>query len=91
MPPISLAFFWHQHQPYYPDDLSGENLVAACVDDLEAIPGQREPNGVTETHAEHRRRHARRRDRQEFAVEMTDRQAAGHAGDDSLEPEAHRV
>ena len=26
MPPISLAFLWHQHQPYYPDDISGENL-----------------------------------------------------------------
>ncbi|MBL8848765.1 MAG: hypothetical protein JNG89_03740 [Planctomycetaceae bacterium] len=26
MPPISLALFWHQHQPYYPDDVSGENL-----------------------------------------------------------------
>jgi len=22
---VSLAFFWHQHQPYYPDDLTGEN------------------------------------------------------------------
>jgi alpha-amylase/alpha-mannosidase (GH57 family) len=22
---ISLAFFWHQHQPYYPDDVAGEN------------------------------------------------------------------
>ena len=22
---IALAFFWHQHQPYYPDDVSGEN------------------------------------------------------------------
>jgi alpha-amylase/alpha-mannosidase (GH57 family) len=22
---LDLAFFWHQHQPYYPDDLSGEN------------------------------------------------------------------
>jgi len=22
---VDLAFFWHQHQPYYPDDLSGEN------------------------------------------------------------------
>ena len=22
---ISLAFFWHQHQPYYPDDVGGEN------------------------------------------------------------------
>ena len=22
---VSLALFWHQHQPYYPDDVSGEN------------------------------------------------------------------
>jgi len=22
---VALAFFWHQHQPYYPDDLSGTN------------------------------------------------------------------
>jgi alpha-amylase/alpha-mannosidase (GH57 family) len=22
---VSLAFFWHQHQPYYPDDMAGEN------------------------------------------------------------------
>jgi alpha-amylase/alpha-mannosidase (GH57 family) len=22
---IALAFFWHQHQPYYPDDVGGEN------------------------------------------------------------------
>jgi len=22
---VSLAFLWHQHQPYYPDDYSGEN------------------------------------------------------------------
>ncbi|HVU85751.1 MAG TPA: hypothetical protein VHD36_00400 [Pirellulales bacterium] len=22
---VALAFFWHQHQPYYPDDVSGEN------------------------------------------------------------------
>lgn len=22
---ISLAFVWHQHQPYYPDDVAGEN------------------------------------------------------------------
>ena len=22
---VSLAFFWHQHQPYYPDDVSGDN------------------------------------------------------------------
>ncbi|HEY2839276.1 MAG TPA: glycoside hydrolase family 57 protein [Pirellulales bacterium] len=22
---ISLAFIWHQHQPYYPDDVAGEN------------------------------------------------------------------
>lgn len=27
MHPISLALFWHQHQPYYPDDLSGETLM----------------------------------------------------------------
>src|SRR4051812_14547725 len=25
MSDIALAFFWHQHQPYYPDDFSGEN------------------------------------------------------------------
>ena len=25
MPRVSLALFWHQHQPYYPDDVSGEN------------------------------------------------------------------
>ena len=22
---VSLAFIWHQHQPYYPDDVAGEN------------------------------------------------------------------
>jgi alpha-amylase/alpha-mannosidase (GH57 family) len=22
---LDLAFFWHQHQPYYPDDVSGQN------------------------------------------------------------------
>jgi len=22
---VSLAFFWHQHQPYYPDDVANEN------------------------------------------------------------------
>ncbi len=22
---VALAFFWHQHQPYYPDDITGEN------------------------------------------------------------------
>jgi alpha-amylase/alpha-mannosidase (GH57 family) len=27
MQPISLALFWHQHQPYYPDDLGGETLM----------------------------------------------------------------
>src|SRR3954451_20632663 len=27
MQPISLALFWHQHQPYYPDDVSGETLM----------------------------------------------------------------
>src|SRR4030095_13018670 len=25
MPPIALAFLWHQHQPYYPDDIAREN------------------------------------------------------------------
>ncbi len=25
MPTTALAFFWHQHQPYYPDDLGNEN------------------------------------------------------------------
>jgi alpha-amylase/alpha-mannosidase (GH57 family) len=25
MADIALTFLWHQHQPYYPDDLSGEN------------------------------------------------------------------
>jgi len=24
---VSLAFYWHQHQPYYPDDVAGENLM----------------------------------------------------------------
>src|SRR5438270_12782701 len=24
---ISLAFLWHQHQPYYPDDVAGDNLM----------------------------------------------------------------
>lgn len=27
MQPVSLALFWHQHQPYYPDDLTGETLM----------------------------------------------------------------
>jgi alpha-amylase/alpha-mannosidase (GH57 family) len=27
MQPIHLALLWHQHQPYYPDDLSGETLM----------------------------------------------------------------
>lgn len=27
MKPISLALFWHQHQPYYPDDISDETLM----------------------------------------------------------------
>jgi len=27
MQPVSLALFWHQHQPYYPDDVSGEVLM----------------------------------------------------------------
>src|SRR5947208_17013684 len=25
MPDVALAFLWHQHQPYYPDDLAGDN------------------------------------------------------------------
>ncbi len=25
MSEVALAFYWHQHQPYYPDDLTGEN------------------------------------------------------------------
>ena len=25
MPTVSLALMWHQHQPYYPDDVAGEN------------------------------------------------------------------
>ena len=25
MADIALTFLWHQHQPYYPDDVSGEN------------------------------------------------------------------
>ncbi|HZZ79196.1 MAG TPA: glycoside hydrolase family 57 protein [Gemmataceae bacterium] len=25
MSEVALAFFWHQHQPYYPDDFAGEN------------------------------------------------------------------
>jgi alpha-amylase/alpha-mannosidase (GH57 family) len=25
MADIALAFLWHQHQPYYPDDISGQN------------------------------------------------------------------
>jgi alpha-amylase/alpha-mannosidase (GH57 family) len=25
MAPIAVAFLWHQHQPYYPDDVAGEN------------------------------------------------------------------
>src|SRR6185436_1730424 len=25
MSEIALAFFWHQHQPYYPDDVGGDN------------------------------------------------------------------
>ncbi len=27
MQPVSLALLWHQHQPYYPDDVSGECLM----------------------------------------------------------------
>src|SRR5438132_13674175 len=25
MAEVALAILWHQHQPYYPDDLAGEN------------------------------------------------------------------
>jgi alpha-amylase/alpha-mannosidase (GH57 family) len=25
MPTVALALMWHQHQPYYPDDVAGEN------------------------------------------------------------------
>src|SRR5213076_3100053 len=25
MKELTLALFWHQHQPYYPDDVGGEN------------------------------------------------------------------
>jgi alpha-amylase/alpha-mannosidase (GH57 family) len=25
MPDVAVAFLWHQHQPYYPDDVAGEN------------------------------------------------------------------
>src|SRR6187399_1950442 len=27
MQAIHLALLWHQHQPYYPDDVSGETLM----------------------------------------------------------------
>jgi alpha-amylase/alpha-mannosidase (GH57 family) len=27
MMPLHLAILWHQHQPYYPDDVSGETLM----------------------------------------------------------------
>ncbi|MCH7989519.1 MAG: alpha-amylase/alpha-mannosidase [Planctomycetes bacterium] len=27
MQPVALAFLWHQHQPYYPDDVSGQTLM----------------------------------------------------------------
>lgn len=27
MQPVTLSLFWHQHQPYYPDDLAGETLM----------------------------------------------------------------
>jgi alpha-amylase/alpha-mannosidase (GH57 family) len=27
MSQVNLAFFWHQHQPYYPDDVAGETLM----------------------------------------------------------------
>jgi alpha-amylase/alpha-mannosidase (GH57 family) len=27
MHPVSVAFVWHQHQPYYPDDVAGTNAM----------------------------------------------------------------
>jgi alpha-amylase/alpha-mannosidase (GH57 family) len=27
MQPVTVAFFWHQHQPYYPDDVSNQTLM----------------------------------------------------------------
>ncbi len=27
MHPLSVAFVWHQHQPYYPDDVAGNNVM----------------------------------------------------------------
>jgi alpha-amylase/alpha-mannosidase (GH57 family) len=27
MSDVTLAILWHQHQPYYPDDVSGETLM----------------------------------------------------------------
>ncbi|MEX2111808.1 MAG: glycoside hydrolase family 57 protein, partial [Pirellulales bacterium] len=27
MHPLSVAFVWHQHQPYYPDDVAGTNVM----------------------------------------------------------------
>jgi alpha-amylase/alpha-mannosidase (GH57 family) len=27
MQPVALALLWHQHQPYYPDDVAGETLM----------------------------------------------------------------
>src|SRR5947209_20496104 len=27
MAEVALAFLWHQHQPYYPDDVGGETLM----------------------------------------------------------------
>src|SRR3989442_3033295 len=27
MSQVYLAFYWHQHQPYYPDDVAGETLM----------------------------------------------------------------
>ncbi len=27
MQPVCLALFWHQHQPYYPDDVRNENVM----------------------------------------------------------------
>ena len=33
MSEVALAFFWHQHQPYYPDDLTGENAMPWTIEE----------------------------------------------------------
>ena len=45
---VALAFFWHQHQPYYPDDVSGENPIGhgGRVSRLVAGSDRQESRGV---------------------------------------------